>query len=653
MSDEERTEEVERDAPDEQAPPQAPTASRPRVRPGRGQSSRWITRALLGLTAVGLVVCVVSIGGVAYLINKSDSGDVAEGSFLKIRLGPSMSDAPKQGGLFSEPGEEPPVVSELAAALRDAATDERIAGVYLKMDSPKYGWANTQELRDALLAFREQGKPCVVYSEGFSNLDYYLASVCNEVVLAPAGSMLTAGLAIDVTYYANTFEKLGVTPQFEHVGAFKSGPEPYTSTGPSPAASEAFEALLDSLFPQLVRGVAAGRSLSEDDVRNFIDHPALAPKEAMERGLIDAVAFPDAVERHLLDDSLRKGDEATWVASLGETLDKTSDPTDNDDDDVDDERFTSLKEYLKYYRQEQAGFEQQIAVVHAEGTIVSGDPDGGMFGDEGSLADRPFARWMKAVREDEDVKAVVLRVNSPGGSGLASDMMWREVQRTRAAGKPVVVSMSNYAASGGYYISAPADYIVAEPGTLTGSIGVFGGKFSLEGTYDKIGLNTHRYQRGQNADLWSPTPFSDEGRTIFKSYLQNFYDTFLQRVSDGRGMPVEGVHEVAQGRVWTGEQALERGLVDQLGGLDVAVAKAAELGGVTEAYGVSRFPRHKPFFEKLVEDLTKASSPTVSVAPIAAELGVDVGALRDLALLEQLSDGKNAIALLPGTPAVQ
>ncbi len=602
-----------------------------------------VTRVLVAFTVFGLFVAISSIAGVFYLVSSEDVGEVAEGSYLSVRLAGPMPDAPQQGGLFVEPEDFPPVPTEIAEVIRAAGDDERISGLYLRFDGPSLGWANAQEIRDAVLEFRAKGKPCVTYAEGYTTRDYYLASACDRVILAPSGIMLVNGLSVSVTYYADAFEKIGLDPEFEHVGDFKSGPEPYMENAPSESAIEAYDSFLSSIYDQVVKGVAEGRGLTEAEVRQLIDHPKLTPEDAVANKLIDGVGWRDAIAENILDS--QADDWLERIKAAPEPKAEGEDEEDNDDEDED--KFTSLSEYVKNVRSDNEDKEQKIAVIHAEGTIVSGDPEGGLFGGgDGLLADRPFHRWMKEARDDDEVKAVVLRVNSPGGSGLASDMMWREVELTRAAGKPVVISMANYAASGGYFIACNSDYIVAQPGTLTGSIGVFGGKFNMAGTYEKIGLNTHTWKRGENSNfLSSQAPFTDEGREIFRGYLQTFYTEFVQKVADGRGKSYDQAHAVAQGRVWTGEQALANGLVDELGGLNVAVAKAAELGGISEDYGLVRLPRQKPFLDILLEDMANADVPTIAV-DVQLPIGGDT--LTDMMTLDRvLSDGGAAV-MLPG-----
>ncbi|MCB9688545.1 MAG: signal peptide peptidase SppA [Alphaproteobacteria bacterium] len=602
----------------EQKPPAPP------ARPSRGVGRS--TMVLLGLTALLGLLFVASVGVVAWTWSSRSGGVVHDQSFLALTLSGEISDGPQPGGIFDDPGEFPPIASEIAAAVRKAKDDPRIEGIWLVMDSPSVGWAGYEEIRDALVAFREAGKPCVAYSEAWTIGPYYLASACDVVAMPPSGIALINGFSAHVTFYAGTFDKIGVQAQMLHVGDFKSAVEPYERTEPSEPASEAMNGLLDSLWGNVLDQVAAGRGVPVDQLRERIDHPTLSPRRALEAGFVDVLAYPDQLRAHLSEVK-----QDGWKEKLDV-------PFDGDDDELDD-RFTKLRPYLAELRGEEDGRGAKIAVIHAEGQIMGGE-GGGLFGDT-SLTDRRFHEWMEEARADDAVKAVVLRVNSPGGSGLASDLMWRDIQRFRATGRPVVVSMGNYAASGGYYISAPADWIIAQPNTLTGSIGVFGGKIIFAGTYEKLGLTDHAYERGAEADLLSTLePFSDEGRVSYQGFLDDFYATFLGRVSEGRKMETDAVHAVAQGRVWTGSQALDRKLVDELGGLDTAIAKAAELASVTD-YGVERWPKRKGFFELLMEDIEKQSTVEVTLP------GLDPDALQDvMSLAAILEDGP--AALVPG-----
>lgn len=600
--------------------------STPSSKPNTG-GSQW---ALIAVTVIGALTFLASIGVIVWLVTYEDGGEVSEGSFLRVNLSGALSDAPAQGGLVLDPADIPPTTTEMALAIQQAATDERITGLYLTLGNLGGGWGSLQELRGAIGQFEEAGKPCVVYAETLTTGSYYLASACDQIILAPAGLSMVTGLQSSVTYYAGTLEKLGISAEFEHVGDFKSGPEPFMQDGPSESASQAMEFLLDGLYDEMVAGIAQGRDMSPDDVRARIDSPSLSAQAALEAGLVDALAFQDVVVAR----AHASGEEG-WLSSLQSPVTETereSIPS----------RYTRLSEYLKGVRAEQRSQSQHVAVIAAEGAIMSGPAGGGLFGSAG-LTDQSFRSWMKAARKDDSVGAVVVRVNSPGGSGLASDMMWREVLLTQEAGKPVVISMGDYAASGGYYISAPADWVVAQPSTITGSIGVFGGKMNLSGMYEKVGMTSHSWKRGEESDMFSgDSGFSENGRAAYRRFLSDFYEVFLAKVGEGRDMERDAVHAVAQGRVWTGRQALEHGLVDEIGGLDVALRKAEELAGLGEA-GVKHFPERKDFMQLLLEDLESGGTVKVDLGlgPIGTEAVTDV-----LVLDHILKDG--AAALLPG-----
>ena len=599
--------------------------------PARPQKrSRSSTAILLALTAVAALVFVGTLGLVAVLVSGS-SPAVAEEGFLEVKLSGQIPDAPVVGGMVLDPADSPPILTEITAAIRKAASDDRIDGLYLVLDQPSAGWAAAQEIRAAIGEFRAADKPCVAYAEMFGTGSYYLASACDHVVMAPSGIGMVSGLAATTTFYANAFEKIGVKSQMLHVGDFKSAIEPYERSEPSEPASEAMNGLLDSIWSQFLADVAEGRGRSTEEVQAWIDRPSMSPRRMLESGMVDALAFPDQV-RARATEAATEG----WAETLAEPVE------DPPDDDEIDERFTSLKKYIAALRSEATHAPDRIAVVYAEGPIISGQVDNGLFGSQ-AIADRTFRGWIDAIRDDESVKAVVLRVNSPGGSGLASDMMWRELKRLQALDRPLVVSMGNYAASGGYFISAPADWIVAQPATLTGSIGVFGGKIVLAGTYEKLGLTQATYKRGAQSDLFSPTAlFTEDGRVTYQTFLDDFYEIFLDRVSTGRDLDRDAVHEIAQGRVWTGKQALSRGLVDELGGLDTALAKAAELAEL-EDYSVARWPPQKSLLELVLEDLDPSSVEVEVKVP-----GLDTEPIAEVLLLERILSEGGVAAMLPG-----
>ena len=596
-----------------------------------GSAIRW----LVGLTVSVCVLFLVSVGSLLWLFSGTERVEVSEGSWMVMRLDGSVVEVGGQSGFSLDTEQTPLLVTDVAMAIERAADDERIEGIFLSQYPGSAGWGSQVEIRDALSTFRAAGKPCIAYAENYDMASYLVASACDRVVMAPGGMSFVQGLSITVSYYAGLFEKVGAEADFEHVGDFKSAVEPYERTGPSDAASEAMEGVLSGLFDVWVESVAEGRGMSVADVRAAVDQGSMQPSGLVASGLIDGVGYRDVVLA-----SLRGWDTEGWAEGLEAVVTEA--------EAKEAPERTSLSDYVRENKGLALG--PKVAVVHASGTIVSGEASDPFFG-SGLLGDRDLAGWLRKARKDDRVKAVVLRIDSPGGSGLASDMMWHEIKRTQAEGKPVVVSMANYAASGGYYIAAPADWIVAQPNTLTGSIGVFGGKINLGGSFEKLGMTSHAYKRGEHSDLLSSDrSFSEGGRAIFKGSLESFYKLFLERVAAGRSMTVEDVHKVAQGRVWTGQQAQEAGLVDELGGLTVAVAKAKDLAGIAdEATQIVRYPENKTFVEMLLDDLQPKPESDVLMKLGAGTLE-GFGAMWRLERV--LSEGGVA-AMLPGDIDVQ
>lgn len=592
------------------------------------------TRLLLWVGALGLALLAALVLGVVLLMQDELPGQTHHDRWLYARLG-ALPDAPSTPGIFDDPAALPPLSGEVTQLVRDAASDDTVPGLLLDLSDLELGLAQAEELRRALGEFRAKGKRCIAWAESWTNINYLVGSACDEVQVMPTGVLLVNGLAMTHTYYAGTFEKLGVRANFEHVGDFKSAVEPYERTGPSEAASLANETLLDSLYGQLIQAIAEGRGLSTEQAIALVDQPPLAPAEALERGMVDRLSFRDQLRDQVeLHGGVAPAEDAAAV------------------DEESRKKVQELDDYLKKRRKAwNKRKDKRVAVLHAEGTIVNGSSGESLFG--GSvIGDRSLGRQIRELREDESVIAVVLRVNSPGGSGSASDAIARELELTRSK-KPVVVSMGNYAASGGYYISMGANWIVAEPGTLTGSIGVFGGKINLSGLLTQVGLNQHTWQRGRQATLLSGMhDFDEAGRETFRTYMQAFYDRFLDGVARGRNLSRDEAHAVAQGRVWTGEQALGHRLVDQLGGEAEAIQKALELsesGLSREQVRVVRYPERKSFFEQLVEELEgKEPSVSIELGPAAR----DPQLRRALAHLESLrlvlGEGELA-AMLPGT----
>jgi len=568
------------------------------------------TRLLLWTSVLGLFLVVLAGVAAVLLVNYRDIPALGDPVPLIVRLEGEIPDGPGSGGFVLDPQDQPALLTEYTQVLRAAAQDANISELVLDIHPLAIGWGRTQELATAIRAFHDTGKRCVAVSDTLTNKEYLLAAACGEIHLAPGGLFLVNGLSLTQTYYLGTLDKLGVVANIEHVGEYKSAVEPFQRTGPSEPAQEAVNAMLDGIFDEFVRDVAVWRERDEAEVRALVDEARLTPQAALDAGLIEEVSY----RRDLLNDPAYE----------------------------DAEHFGGYLDTIRAKNQATPC----VAVVHANGTIVSGD-EGDDSVSSGDVSDGEMVALLEDLAEDDDVLAVVLRVDSPGGSGLASDNIWRALQALQET-KPVVVSMADVAASGGYFIATGASTIVAQPDTLTGSIGVFGGKANVRGLLEQVGLTLFTYNRGAQADLLSMThDFSDPGRERFREFLQTFYDLFLQRVADGRSMTVEQVDALARGRVWTGRQALENGLVDELGGLEEAMLRARELAEITETTGIRHLPREKTLVEEIMASLDKNRPDDASVQALADLVPGGRDALDALLSAEAALRGNGVAALLP------
>lgn len=480
---------------------------------------------------------------------------------LEVRLSGRIVEENSRVGLF---GKKRPTVIDLVTDIRRAKDDRTIRGMLLRIDDFDMGFAKTQEIREVILDFKSTGKEVIAYMESGGNKQYYLATAADEIVLMPTGYLLLTGLAAQVTFIKGTLDKLGVVADLEHIGDYKSASDLVTRKSMSPAHRKAVNSLLDDLYDQMTRGIAQGRGWTQEKVKSVIDQGPFTSTEALRAGLVDTLLFYDETEKLLGED--RRPATHPLAGGLGSMQ----------------EAKISLK---TYHNQRDHRYSwtipPKIAVVFATGAIFSGQ-SGSDFIMGDVMGSETIARAIKTAREDSRVKAIVFRVDSPGGEGIASDVIWREISLTKGK-KPFIVSMSDVAGSGGYWISCAADTIVSMPGTYTGSIGVVTGKLSLEGLYQKIGFDIETVKRGKHAGFFSTVRgFTDEEREVVRRQIKEFYSDFVQKVADERRMSYQEVHAVAQGRVWTGSQAQQRGLVDVLGGLDVALAIAKEKVGLAQ-----------------------------------------------------------------------
>ncbi len=554
---------------------------------------------------VGVIIVHILYGVIFLLICLSAAGSsssdvsVKDNSVLRISLTADMPDKVTDGMSFDYMSMTPIKQIGLNDALKSiekAKTDDRIKGIYLDMDGASAGTATIEELRNKLIEFKESGKFIISYATAYSQFGYYLASVADEVYVNPQGGMSWQGMCSQIMFYKNVLEKLGVEMQVFRHGQFKSAVEPYICDKMSPANRKQYSVLLNSIWGKVCKGISEARGISVEDLNMYADSLSLRKaQDAVDLKFADAIKYYDEVIDEL----------------------KAKSGFDGKDKDM----FIDLEKYAKASVSgvKENKSKNEVAVLFAEGEIVDGN------GGKGQMGGDKIAEELRKIRENDDVKAVVLRVNSPGGSGLASEVMWREIQKVKQAGKPVVVSMGNLAASGGYYISCSADYIYAQPTTLTGSIGVFGMFPNLQGLVtDKIGLTIDTVCTNAHADFGTTMrPVTEMEFNYVQQSIEDFYDTFLTRVFDGRkGKGAEGhvlsekalVDSIGQGRVWAGADAIEIGLVDELGSLNDAVKKAVELANIPD-YKIVEYPAKKEWFEELAEQFD------ISAKIMKSELG--------------------------------
>ena len=522
----------------------------------------WILAAGVAAVAVG----AAAVGGLALVLRGPASTGVRFGgaSYLDIRLEGEVPEAPSPD-FTSFLERRPTSLRTFVESLDRAATDPNVKAVVLRVSFLGTGWGRVQELRAAVQRFRRSGKPAYAHIEFCGNKEYYLATACSKVYAVPTAILQVSGLAAEVTFFRKTLDKLGIQAQFEGVGKYKNAPNTFTESAFTAPHREQMDALLDSIYADFVSSIAQGRGKTADEVRRLVDRGPYDAPEALRVGLVDELLYRDELESKLSGAS--RVTPGRYVRGLRSLLDRRP----------------------------------KVAVVYAVGDIMPGESEGGTFGGEGSAGSDTISAAIREARTDEDIRAIVLRVDSPGGFGPAADVIRREVQLARKA-KPIVISMGDTAASGGYYVTIGSSAIVAQPATITGSIGVFSGKFNLRGLYDKLGVTKEILTRGAHAAIFtSYRPWTEEERTRVRDQNVAFYKEFVRKVAEGRGKSYETIDAVAQGRVWTGADALERGLVDRLGGLEEAVALAKEKARIRKEQEVSLviLPPRKGFLDLL------------------------------------------------------
>ncbi|MBL9103421.1 MAG: signal peptide peptidase SppA [Myxococcales bacterium] len=511
-------------------------------------------------------------------------------------------------------------LADVVATLERATSDDRVVGLVARVGGGGSGMAATQELRDAVAAFRASGKFTVAFAETFGefntgNQGYYLATAFDEIWLQPSGDVGLGGFMSETRFLRGTFDLLDVTVRMDHRHEYKNALNTYTERAYTPAHREALGAVLQSMHGQLVRGVAEGRQLEPSAVSALIDRgPFLGPEAATEK-LVDRLGYRDEVYAAVRE---RAGAGA--------------------------ELLYADKYLARAGRPHTRG--PRIAVVYGVGPVTRGsnsfDP---LFGGSTTMGSKTVAGALREAIDDPEVKAIVFRVDSPGGSYVASDTIWRETVRAKQLGKPVIVSMGNVAGSGGYFVAMDAAKIVAQPGTITGSIGVLGGKMLTRKLFEKIGVTHDTIKTGANADMFSDLDdYSSHGWARFQAWLDRVYADFTGKVAAGRGLPLARVQEIAKGRIWSGEDAKNLGLVDELGGWPVALRLAREAAGLPEGSDIELrvYPKDKGLLEQLMGD-----DPDNSESPAATRARIELA--RDL---QPLAEELRAVGLGPGNQGV-
>lgn len=550
---------------------------------------------------------------------------VAAGSYLVFDLGVNITDAPPEfdgsglGALFANEKAQSLQLRLVTRALKTAASDSRIAGLVLlgSLAPNGYGtgFAALSEVRAALATFRSSGKPIMAYLDFATTRDLYLAASATDLVLDPYGSLVVPGLSSEPTFYAGAFERFGVGVQVTKVGDYKSYAEPFVRKDLSAANREQMEKLLGDLWADLRGDIAADRKLPSVDLQSLIDAEGLIrPESALKARLIDRLAYRDEVLAQLK--------KATGVT-----------------DPADPFKQITLSDYTHSLPARKVNHGHTIAVIYAEGAIVDGE------GENQEVGGERFARELRALRQDDDVKAIVLRVNSPGGSATASEHIQREL-RLAAEDKPVIVSMGSYAASGGYWISAYGNRIFAEPTTITGSIGVVGIHFDVQKMANQLGVTWDSVKTGQYADIFTISRPKTEGElAIFQGMVEWIYGEFIRKVADGRQLDPVEVRRIAGGRVWSGREAVKLGLVDELGGLDDAIAFAAKAAEIEADYALSEFPLSQTFAEMVESWIEKARPVETSHRGLISQ--VIEGLKSEAKALGQFNDPRGIYARLP------
>ncbi len=550
------------------------------------QFLKFVLATLVGLFLF-FILSFFILAGIGAAFSSEDKSVINDNSVLRLDLDKPIKEVGVENpfaelGAFGG-GDEVIGLKDIREAITYAAQDDHIKGIYIKAENPGAGWATLEEIRDELTEFKKSKKFLYAYGENYSEKGYYLASLADKIYLNPAGMLEWNGLSSDYEFYKGTFDKLDVKPLIFKVGEFKSAVETFSRTDMSEPSKQQSIELLNALYGNYLYNVSKSRKIAISELRGLADSLAITNAESAARyKLVTHVGYSDEV-----------------TTALKKELKL---------DDKKDIEFVSLAKYLKAdHPSDDGDFNKRVAVVIAEGTIISGE------GDEDNIGSDTFVKELRKIRENDKIKAVVLRINSPGGSALASDIMWREIELTRKK-KPVIASMSDVAASGGYYMAMGCDKIVAQPNTITGSIGIFGILFNLENFFDnKLGVTFDGVKTNPHADWPTLTrEMTDFEKAKIQRSVEEGYATFTRKAAEGRKMDVEKLRSLASGRVWSGVEAKNNGLVDVLGGLDEAIKIAAKAAKLDDGdYRVRYYPEKVNQIEQFIEKLSGKSEERI------------------------------------------
>ena len=574
---------------------------------------KYTLATIVGLLACMIIVSIISVVSIIGIAaSSSPTTTVSENSLFKLELKGEVTERLVDNPFASLMSEEQTALglNEILSSIQKAAENEYIKGIYLEAGGIMASPASTEEIRNALVRFKQAGKFVVAYGDNYTESDYYICSVADKIILNPQGMVDWHGLASQTIYFKDLLAQLGIDMEVFKVGTYKSAVEPYTSMEMSDENREQITAYITSIWGNMVDGVSLSRGISAQQLNAYADrYIAFEGAEAsLTAGLVDTLLYMDGVKAYLKEKMEVEEDERLAILSLDE-----------------------VKNIQKNVPLDKSG--NIIAMYYAEGQIVDVPSTGMTTAPE--IVGEKVSMDLRKLRDDETVKAVILRVNSPGGSAFASEQIWNEVVKLKEK-KPVIVSMGDYAASGGYYISCAADTIIAQPNTITGSIGIFGmfpNPHKL--INDKLKLNVETVKTNKLADFGSMSrPFNADERAIMQRYINQGYATFVKRCADGRGMSTSDIEAVAQGRVWTGEMAMELGLVDLLGDIETAKEIAAEKAGI-DSYTLLSYPEEQGVFAMLM-DQAKESYIETRIGKVAGQFKDEINLIYNLENMSNL-----------------